>query len=111
MKKNNGQSINNTMSLPELVLVLLREKLFSQKVQIKDSTGAYLNNFQLLTRIHLIANKIRIDKTDTHVGIILPASIPSVVARIAVMSSARSIQPKQPPHWSWMTAGLSVKSL
>ncbi len=70
-------------TVPELVLSSLRGKMFLK--QIKDSQGTSLSNFQFLVRAHLLANKLRNRDVQTHIGIVLPAAIPSVLAGVAIM--------------------------
>ncbi len=81
INKNNHSKLSRTV--PELVLSSLRRKMISN--QIKDSQGTSLSNFQFLVRAHLLVNKLKNESIESHVGIFLPASIPSALAGIAVM--------------------------
>ena len=79
----NRFNYNNTHTIPELLLQSLRSDLSNN--QLMDSNGDSFSNFQLLIRIYAIAGKLRNDKSDKYIGLILPASTGSVIATIAVM--------------------------
>ncbi len=78
-----NQTIAQNQTVPELVLLSLRGKLFSK--QINDSQGTSLSNFQFLVRAYVLAGKLRSEGDESYIGIILPAAIPSAVSGLAIM--------------------------